>query len=152
VLEIVGSWVTRGTAIGLIVDDRAFRFVAVVTQEEAAGLFGERVRGAEVRVSGHAATDAAVRSWRIIPFQQKQLPSAALGWRAGGTLAVSLKDASGTESAEPFFEIHADLAPTPGVAMLQGRTGLLRLTLIPEPLAVQWVRSLRQLVQRRYRT
>ena len=149
--ELVGTWVARGTVLGQIIDPAAFRFSAVVSQEEASNLFEDRIRKAEVRLYGQAAEDVAVSEVRIIPFQQEQLPSAALGWRAGGQVAVSPTDQKGVQAAEPFFQIQARVLPADGVAFFHGKSGKLRFTLEPEALLVQWGRTLRQLLQKRYR-
>jgi putative peptide zinc metalloprotease protein len=78
------------------------------------------------------------------------LPSAALGWFGGGEVAVSRKDDTGLQTAEPFFQIFADIQFNPAVMFFHGRSGKLRFTLHPEPLLFQWGRKLRQLLQKRY--
>ncbi len=149
--EMVGAWVARGTVLGEIVDPSAFRFSAVVSQEEASNLFEDRIRKAEVRLYGQGGKDVAVGEVAIIPFQQERLPSAALGWRAGGQVAVSPSDEKGVQAAEPFFQIHARVLPSDEVAFFHGKSGKLRFTLESEALLVQWGRGLRQLLQKRYR-
>ncbi len=148
--EMVGAWIPRGSQIGEIVNQKAFRFSAVVSQEEAANLFVDQITKAEVRLFGQGGINLDVTDYLIIPFQQERLPSAALGWYGGGEIAVSLSDESGLQTAEPFFQIYADLRPDPSVAFLHGRAGKLRFTLHPKPLLVQWGRKFRQLLQKRY--
>ena len=149
--EMVGTWVARGTVLGQIVEPADFRFSAVVSQEEASNLFEDRIRKAEVRLYGQAGENVAVGEVRIIPFQQDQLPSAALGWRAGGQVAVSPTDQKGIKAAEPFFQIYAHVLPSDQALFFHGKSGKLRFTLQPEALLVQWGRWLRQLLQKRYR-
>ncbi len=148
--EMVGAWIPRGSLIGEIVNQKAFRFSAVVSQEEAANLFVDQITKAEVRLFGQGGINLDVTDYLIIPFQHERLPSAALGWYGGGEIAVSLSDESGLQTAEPFFQIYADLRPDPSVAFLHGRAGKLRFTLHPKPLLVQWGRKFRQLLQKRY--
>lgn len=148
--EMVGAWIPRGSLIGEIVNQKAFRFSAVVSQEEAANLFVDQITKAEVRLFGQGGINLDVTDCRIIPFQHERLPSAALGWYGGGEIAVSLSDESGLQTAEPFFQIYADLRPDPSVAFLHGRAGKLRFTLHPKPLLVQWGRKFLQLLQKRY--
>ena len=148
--EMVGSWIPRGSLVGEIVNQKAFRFSAVVSQEEASNLFVDQITKAEVRLFGHGGINLGVTDYRIIPFQHERLPSAALGWYGGGEIAVSLSDESGLQTAEPFFQIYADLRPDPSVAFLHGRAGKLRFTLHPKPLLFQWGRKFRQLLQKRY--
>jgi putative peptide zinc metalloprotease protein len=148
--ELVGAWIPRGSALGQIVNPTAFRFSAVVSQEEAANLFVEKIRKAEVRLYGQGGVNLEVENFLIIPFQHEQLPSAALGWLGGGEVQVSVRDQSGLKAAEPFFQIYANLKSNPEVTFMHGMSGKIRLSLRPTPLLVQWGRKLRQLLQKRY--
>ncbi|HDR14421.1 MAG TPA: hypothetical protein ENN79_02820 [Desulfobacteraceae bacterium] len=149
--EMVGTWLPRGTVLGEIVDPSSFRFSAVVSQEEAANLFvDQKMTQAEVRLYGQVAGNVDVTGVSIIPFQHERLPSAALGWRGGGQVAVSPSDEQGVQAAEPFFQIYAFTRAHEDVMFFHGRTGKLRFTLNSEPLLLQWGRKLRQLLQKRY--
>ncbi len=149
--EMVGSWIARGSEVGAIVNRGACRFSAVVSQEEASRLFGGEIRKAEVRFFGQEDMPLDVGNFKVIPFEHANLPSAALGWKAGGAVPVSEKDDSGTHAAEPFFLIYAELKKTPSVSFFHGRSGQIRFSLQPEPLLRQWSRKIRQLFQKRYR-
>jgi putative peptide zinc metalloprotease protein len=148
--NMVGAWVPRGSIVGEIVHHGGFRFSAVVSQNEAADLFVGEIRKAEVRLYGEAGENIDVGSFRIIPFQQEKLPSAALGWLGGGEVPVSVRDDSGLQAAEPFFQILAKVQPMPAVLYLHGRSGKIRFSLDPKPLLLQWGHKFRQLLQRRY--
>lgn len=148
--EMIGTWLARGSEVGAIVNQDGFRFSAVVSQDEASNLFADRIRKAEIRMFGQGGINLAVRDYQIIPFQHERLPSAALGWSGGGEVAVSMTDNTGLMAAEPFFQIYADLYQEPEMVFLHGRSGKIRFTLHPEPLLSQWVRKLRQLLQKRY--
>ncbi len=78
------------------------------------------------------------------------LPSAALGWRSGGEVAVSGTDHDGVKTREPFFAVQAAIEPRDGVALLHGWAGKIRFELPPQPLLSQWVRRIMQLLQKRY--
>jgi putative peptide zinc metalloprotease protein len=151
VRDLAGAWVQRGAVLGKIVNRSDFRFSAVVSQSEAAELFSGQIRKVEIRVNGQGGENLEVAGYRIIPFRQEKLPSAALGWRGGGEVAVSARDQSGRQAVEPFFQILADLRPAAGALLLHGRSGKVRFTLAPRPLLAQWVHSFRQLLQTRYR-
>jgi hypothetical protein len=56
----------------------------------------------------------------------------------------------GNKSAEPFFEVVGRLDPNRDVALLDGRSGRISFQLPAEPLLPRWVRSLWQLLQKRY--
>lgn len=151
VRDLTGAWVHRGAVLGKIVNSGGFHFSAVVSQGEAAELFNGQIRKVEVRVTGQGGENLEVSGYRIIPFRQEKLPSAALGWRGGGDVAVSPKDQSGLRTAEPFFQIYADLKPAKEALLLHGRSGKVRFTLGSRPLLAQWSHSFRQLLQKRYR-
>jgi putative peptide zinc metalloprotease protein len=148
--DLVGAWIQRGAVIGEVVNEGDFRFSAVVSQEEASELFTGKIKKAEVRIHGQGEHNLNVFSYQIIPFQQQKLPSAAIGWRGGGEVAVSDQDETGRKAAEPFFQIYAVIESGPDVSLLHGRSGKLRFTLDPEPLLFQWIHLLRQLLQKRY--
>ena len=148
--DMVGSWLQRGSVIGEIVNQSDFRFSAVVSQAEASELFTGKIEKTEVRIHGQGDQNLKVLEYQIIPFQQQKLPSAALGWRGGGEVAVSTKDETGRKAAEPFFQIYAVIQSAPGVLLLHGRSGKIRFTLQPKPLLFQWAHLFRQLLQKRY--
>ena len=150
VQEMVGSWVHRGSPMGEIVNHAAFRFSAVVSQDEAADLFVGEIKKGEVRMHGQAGKNLDVTAYQIIPYQQETLPSAALGWFGGGEVPVSVRDETGLKAAEPFFQIYADIHPSAEAVLLHGRSGKLRFTLNPKPLLIQWAHKFRQLIQKRY--
>ena len=148
--ELIGTWAAKGTALGEIAGRGGFLFSTVVSQDDAANLFVDEITKAEVRLFGHEGDNIQVSDYKIIPFQHEKLPSAALGWFAGGEVAVSPRDQSGLKASEPFFLIYAKVQPAEGVMFLHGRSGKLRFTMHPKPLLVQWTRSFRQLLQKRY--
>jgi putative peptide zinc metalloprotease protein len=148
--DSVGRWLTRGTPIGLLVNDASFQFTATVLQEEAGTLFVRKLSRAEVRLHGQAADVLTVTRWQVIPGSQRMLPSPALGWQAGGDVPVAMDDPQGVKSAEPFFEVRAELPPEKKAALLHGRSGRIRFDQEWEPLLPRWIRSLRQLLQKRY--
>jgi putative peptide zinc metalloprotease protein len=149
--ELVGAWVDRGSMVGEIVNMAAFRFSAVVSQDEASNLFVNEIEKAEVRLFGQGGTNLEVENFMIIPYQHEKLPSAALGWGGGGEVAISVKDDTGLQAVEPFFQIYADLKPNPAIFFFHGRSGKIRFSLHPEPIVLQGIRKFRQLLQKRYR-
>jgi len=147
-----GRWFARGAAMGAIVDARGHRFVAILPQV-ATHLFKGGVERAEVRLGGEDGRNLLLHGVSVMPFEHGVLPSRALGFAGGGDIAVQPGDPSGVMAAEPFFRIHADFdaLEAAGVRLVHGRLGVMRLTLPPKPLLAQWERSVRQLLQRRFR-
>lgn len=145
-----GDWTHRGASLGRIVDDRAFQMVAVVKQEAASRVFTQGEKGAEVRLTGREGTVLEVASLNVVPFQHQELPSAALGWKGGGEQQVDMGDERGTRSSEPFFLVRAALSVPEDFPLWHGQTGVMRVVTGQEVLLTQWLRELRQLLQRRF--
>ena len=149
--DYVGRWLPRGAEVGLLANPAAFEFAATVMEEDVNALFAKKISGATVRLYGDAGEKLTVARWRVIPGGQQLLPSAALGWSAGGEVPVAMEENSrGNKSAEPFFEVLGELPPAGGIALLDGRSGKISFKLEPQPLLPRWIRSLWQLLQKRY--
>jgi putative peptide zinc metalloprotease protein len=145
-----GTWLARGTELGQVVNPKAFRFSAVVSENDASRLFEGQIRSAEVRLNGQAGIPLRVQEQRIIQAEQEVLPSAALGWKSGGEIAVAGTDQAGVKTREPFFAVQALVEPRHGVELLHGGSGKIRFEMPPQPLLGQWVRRAMQLLQKRY--
>jgi putative peptide zinc metalloprotease protein len=143
----LGTWVPRGMELGHVLGVGTFRFSAVVSQEEASRLFDGDLRRSEVRLHGQADRPLAVTDRTIIPAERRKLPSAALGRLAGGEVAVA-PDKTGREAREGFFEVRATIRGD--ATLTHGVSGTIRFELPSEPVAVQWIRKLRQLLQKRF--
>jgi len=79
------------------------------------------------------------------------LPSEALGYAVGGSMPTIVEDPSGVRTAEKFFEIRIRPTPDKTVRLLSGQRVVARFQLPSKPLAAQWYRTARQLLQRRFR-
>jgi putative peptide zinc metalloprotease protein len=150
VQDFTGRVVPRGSPLGLIVKPGAVEFSATVLQSDADRLFRTSQRSAEVRIPGQGGIVVPVSRVEVVQAERQNLPSAALGWHAGGEVATSQTDPQGRKAAEPFFEVRAELPQSSDVLLRHGRSGKIRFDLPPEPLLQQWWRRLMQLLQRRY--
>lgn len=150
--ELEGTWISRGTNLGEIVGEGGYRFTAIVTQEDAEELFRQRPSGVELRLSGQAEHLIQATAVTLIPYQRQKLASSALGWLGGGDFAVRTDDQTGKVAAESFFELRARLpaAALQDLVALHGLTGILRIPLPEQALAIRLRESLRQLAQKRY--
>jgi len=104
-----------------------------------------------VRLRGEADMDIPVANINIIPYEQRKLPSATLGWAGGGGIATSRDDNEGRTSREPFFQIFAtlDAKSLPGV--MHGRSGMLRLSMPGRTVLWRISHGFGQMLQKRYR-
>lgn len=162
--HIRGVYLQQGTAVGVVADPT--ELIIRVTADQSLGPRIEPEVGigpdAIVEVRGHSRPDVELSGTieRVLPAGQSQLPSAALGYAAGGSMETDMQDPDGTRAAEPFFEVHIKptAAPgTPGTTAAVGESPLrigqrviVRFTMDPKPLAAQAWRSLRQLLQQRF--
>lgn len=146
-------FVRQGDSIGLLLDTSAFDFLAVVSQEEVSRLFAGKPRSVSVRLNGDAFTEIPVEKVMAIPAASDHLPSAALGWLAGGEIETRVNNAqNGEQTVEPVYIVRAQLNDSL-LAMLKrhGRTGKIRFDLGESPLAMQGIRKVRQALQKYYR-
>lgn len=148
--ELRGTWSPRGTEVGRVIDPTGFVFLSAVPQKESGNLFDGRLVKSEVRLKGQADRVLTVLDQSVIPGGQEQLPTAALGWLAGGAIQVKKGDETGTRAAEHFYLVRSRLSPENKDVTLHGAlTGQIRFSLPPEPLKDQWLRMIRQLFQGR---
>lgn len=148
--ELRGRWLPRGTQVGEIINDSSFYFASVISEENASEVFSDAIRSSEVRLVESPGRSLQVTAVKRIPIEQTTLPSAALGFQGGGSIATSSTDATGSVATQPFYELRLAVANSGGRPLYQGVSGRVRFQLQPEPLLVQALRKLRQLVQARY--
>ncbi len=149
--DFVGRWIIKGTSTGIIVDPSSFEFNSAVLQEDVDRLFALKALNGEVRLQGQVNRVLPLKNLKVIPGEQRYLPSAAMGWLAGGDIPVANDDPKGRQALEPFFEVRADVVdPGKDLVLMHGQTGKIRFDLPAEPLLVRWLRSLRQSLQKRY--
>ena len=150
--NLEGKWLPKGDSLGIIIDTSAFRFVAVIPQEEVSRIFSSSMRKLSVKLKGHAFLELPVDSVQAIPMEQNRLPSAALGWYGGGDVEVNSSRGDPQQTAEPFYEVRARIsARDERIPLLQGRSGKIRFHLGYTPLLAQGYRKVRQMLQKYYR-
>ncbi|MEA3368598.1 MAG: efflux RND transporter periplasmic adaptor subunit, partial [Planctomycetota bacterium] len=145
-----GAYVTRGQAIGLVATLDRLK-VRAVAEQEVAGLLREQAdTHVQIRVDGRPDLELAGRVEQFLPAGRDRLPSAALGFAAGGPIATRPDDQSGTRTAERVFEIHVRPQPSETVRLLAAQRVVIRFTTPAKPLAAQGWRLLLQTLQRRF--
>jgi putative peptide zinc metalloprotease protein len=160
--SMVGAYLKRGERVGLVadLDDLLLRISADqdlgprIVPEIGVGEKAE----VELRVKGRPELLFTGIVEQVLPAGQSQLPSAALGYQAGGTMAVAADDQSGTKSAEPFFEVHikpkVDFDPATirddQRPLLVGQRVVVRFTMPSKPILTQAWRYIQQAMQQRF--
>lgn len=153
--RLVGGYAKQGDRVGLVADlsDLIVRVVADqnlgprITPE----LFVNKPGVVEARLNGKPDAHFTGTTESILPAGTTQLPSAALGYAVGGSLAVDPTDTKGSRTTEAFFEII--IKPDASEAakqLLVGQRVVVRFEMPPKPLLQQWWLTVRQLVQRRF--
>ena len=148
--RITDRYLPRGRRIGVVANLDDLRIRAVAGQDVAGRLIKEAAPSVDIRVKDQPDIELAGQIERIIPAGQERLPSAALGYAAGGSTQIVLDDASGRQTAEPFFEILVVPALQEPGQMRPGQSMVLRFETSPKPLLVQGWRTLLQLFQQRF--
>lgn len=154
--RVQGAYVERGELLGVVasVDDLIVRVTADQNLgpriEPEVGVGGK----VEFRVRGRPDLFFGGRIRKILPAGQQRLPSAALGWDAGGAMATRMDQKGRT--VESFFEVIVDphdADPGDRVGerpLFPGQRVVVRFPMPSRPLLAQGWRALRQLIQRRF--
>ncbi|MFT6235092.1 MAG: putative peptide zinc metalloprotease protein [Lentimonas sp.] len=142
-------WIQRGEIVGESIPEGAWRFFAVVSQQDVNLLFEQEMKGVSLRFPGNAGEVLEPSDLQIVPGRQEYLPSPALGWPTGGPVRVRDDDPDGIRAAEPFFLVMLDLDAS-GAPLHHGRVGLARFRVENEPYLRQWYRKMRQILQKRF--
>jgi putative peptide zinc metalloprotease protein len=152
--RLQGAYLRRGEQVGMVadIDDLIIRTIA----DQRLGPRIEPEIGAEgvveIRVKGRPDLALTGTIAKVLPAGYERLPSAALGYLAGGSTRVALDDETGTSTVEPFFEVQIELAGSGAdqVDLWSGQRVEVRFEMPARPLVAQWWRALRQLIQRRF--
>lgn len=148
--RIIAMHLSQGQRIGVVADLDHLRVRAVASQRVASRLIENAQPTVEMRVKGRPDIKLTGRIETIIPAGQERLPSAALGFAAGGSTRIDLEDHSGMRAAEPFFEILVVPSLAETTTLRPGQIMVLRFGTSSKPLLVQGWRTLLQLFQRRF--
>ncbi len=148
--ELRGHYLSQGTPCGALYDFSELQFEAVIRQTDAARLFEEPLGRVQVKLRGQPAQSIDATMLTIRPAQSDQLPSASLGFAAGGDLPIDPNDPRGLRPTEPFFLVTLALPADADLPHLHALEGRARFGFARHPLGLQWWRRLHQLLLTRY--
>ena len=146
--NLAGRFVKKGELLGYIVPEHRPTIRTVVRQADIA-LVRERVTRVEVRLAEQPAASLKAAIKRIVPAADTNLPSAALGTSGGGDVPVDPTDPEGLRALESIFQLDLSLPEEVKDPHIGGRV-YVRIEHGTMPLALQWYRSLRQLLLRKF--
>jgi putative peptide zinc metalloprotease protein len=146
--NLSGRFVKQGELLGYIVAEHRPTIRTVVSQADI-GLVRERVTAVEVRLTEQPAQSLKADIKRIVPAADLNLPSAALGTAGGGGVPVDPADPDGLRALESLFQLDLSLPAEVKDPHIGGRV-YVRFEHGSMPLAMQWYRSLRQLLLRKF--
>lgn len=144
--DLEGRYFRQGDMLGYVLDQPQLVVRVVVAQQEADAV-RHATTGVQLRLSHQSDVVLEGHIAREVPSGAEYLPSRALSAEGGGQLATDPRDAKGARTLERTFQF--DVAVHPGVsaahALYFGQRVRVRFAHPPEPLALQWYRSVRGL-------
>ncbi|MCC2673804.1 MAG: hypothetical protein K0R58_751 [Ramlibacter sp.] len=146
-MDMPGSYARRGDMLGYVMAAEPAQVRVVLRDEDLLRVRG-RVQGIEVRLAEEPWTSHAGTLLNETPAATRQLPSAALGDRHGGPVAVDPADKDGLRSQAPVFLLDVEV-PDISPGRIGGRAWV-KLDLPSEPIGLQVLRTLRQLLVRQF--
>ena len=142
-IELDHRFYKRGDIIGYVIDQPAQLIRSAVIQQDYE-LIQNRLKGIEIRFKNHFDTIYTGQIVRSTPQTQKKLFSSALGSQAGGSITVDPTDQEGASALQNYFDLDIQLSK-PIDSNVFGDIAYVRFDLGYSPLALQWIRKLRQL-------
>ncbi len=140
--SLSGRFIKRGEVLGLVRAVEKPRATAVLDQAQNAALFRDgNVTSVQLRVRGSAETVIPARVEHANPAAVSELPHAALGNLGGGPMRNDMTDPTGKKSTDSFYVVYLAIDDTPQT-LQPGQRAMVRFTLEPSPLAMQWYRKL----------
>lgn len=157
-----GAYLKRGEKVGLIANLAMSNMtIRATAPQEIAGLVNDADHPTvQFRILGRPDDLYRGTLRKKFPAGQNNLPSASLGYAAGGDMAVSQEDnKEGTKTNEAFFEVLIDNlrkvdagrdVPLAANELLPGQRVVVRFDFGKRPILAQLWTSALQLVQRRF--
>jgi putative peptide zinc metalloprotease protein len=142
-----GRFVRKGDLIGHVIDHSALT-VRVVIPQSAVARIRHRTRAIEVRLASNVVETLLAQQLQEVPQATTELPSALLGSRDGGDIAVDARDRAGRQAMTNIFQLDISL-PANAEGNSLGQRAFVRFVHDSEPLGLGWYRQLRQLLLRR---
>ena len=145
--DLPGSYAQRGAMLGYVLSPEPAQVRLVLRDEDLLRVRG-RVQSIDVRLAEAPLSPHSAQLQNETPAATRQLPSAALGDRQGGPVSVDPADKDGLRTQLPVFLLDV-LVPGLTADHIGGRAWV-KLVLENEPLGLQGLRVMRQLLVRQF--
>jgi putative peptide zinc metalloprotease protein len=146
--DVPGRYIHQGELIGYILDNSLPTVRAVVTQDNI-GQVRKHTAAVEIRLANRIDQILPAKITRIAPKATNYLPSAALATTGGGKIAATENRNNELKSREKVFHIDLEF-PKQKQTLPIGARVYVRFDHGSEPLAKQWLRSIRQVFLRQF--
>ena len=140
--DLMDTYVKKGTVIGYVLSREAVNLRVALNAPDVT-LIREKLAGIEVRTAENPNQTYAAKLVAITPSASRDLPSAALGDRAGGNLVTDPSDKDGIKVVKPIILLDLKL-PAATFERAGGRVNV-RFNHGTQPLAMQFYRTAKQL-------
>ncbi len=141
--DLPGRFVKKGDVLGYVVGEYT-PLVRVVVAQSQVDLVRLATRSVQLRLAQDIGTVYDARLVREVPKAGKELPSATLGQRGGGTIPMDPRNEKGTTALESLFEFELQL-PRDVPADFIGSRVHVRFAHPSEPLGIRLWQALRRL-------
>jgi len=142
--DLPGRFVHKGDLVAHVIDHSAMT-VRVVIPQASVDRVRRRTSAIEVRLAANVNETLLARRLQEVPQATSQLPSALLGSRDGGDIAVDARDQEGRHAITNIFQLDISLPANTTGAYL-GQRAFVRFVHHREPIGLGWYRQLRQLL------
>jgi len=146
--DLNGRFVHKGEVIGYVIDD-SLPSVQVVIAQSDIGQLAKQVKSVQIRLVNQPDQIIPATITRWAPEATNELPSAALATVNGGKIAVDPAAQDKLVTLEKVFHIDLQFTPVQQVPEI-GQRVYVRFDHGTEPIAHQWLRSIRQLFLRQF--
>jgi putative peptide zinc metalloprotease protein len=140
--DLPGRWLRKGDIVGYVRTGDA-PLVRVVMPQSDVDAVRLATRSVEVRLPQAVGETWSARLLRSVPAAARQLPSAALGGKGGGLVAVDPRDDKGIATLESVFEFELELPMAVPHEWLGSRV-YVRFEHTAEPIGQRMVRAVRR--------
>lgn len=150
--DFAGRYMERGDVVAYVLDPARFSLITVVPQGDA-DLVRNRTTRVELRSVDRVWDLLPARITREVPAASNDLPSMALSLQGGGNIGLdpNARQDDVPKALVSLFQFEVKLTGESLPKVLGSRV-YVRFVHDPEPIAVQWYRTLRQMFIKRFAT